>query len=58
MTTAAACPYQLKQTDQGWLVVRPSLSGFFPVAGPFNTRYEAEAAALRRWQGAKGRRAA
>lgn len=58
MTTAEACPYQIRQTASGWHVVRPQLGGgCFTVAGPFNTRYEAEAAALRRWRG-EGRRAA
>ncbi len=57
--TADGCPYLIRQTPGGWHVVRPVLGGgFFTIAGPFNTRYEAEAAALRRWHGAKGRRAA
>lgn len=49
MTT---CPYQIRQVGDGYYVVRPVLTGgCFTVAGPFNTRYEAEVAAKRRWLG-------
>jgi hypothetical protein len=54
-----ACPYQIKQDATGYLIVRPILTGgHMTIAGPYNTRYEAEVAALARWNGKGGRRAA
>jgi hypothetical protein len=42
-------PYQIRFDDAGYHVVRPTPSGYFTVAGPYNTRYEAETEARRRW---------
>ena len=48
----SAIPYQIKQDDIGYHVVRPVLGGgWMWVAGPYNTRYEAEACAIRRFAG-------
>ena len=41
--------YELKLDDTGYHVVRPKLGGgYLVVAGPYNTRYEAEVEARRR----------
>ena len=54
----SAIPYQIRQTPDGYHVVRPVLrGGMFAVAGPYLTRYEAEVEARKRWASA-GRRAA
>ena len=46
----SACPYQILQDELGYYIVRPVLhGGHFAVAGPYNTRYEAETEARRRW---------
>ena len=43
------CPYQIRMDDAGYHVVRPTISGgYFVVAGPYNTHYEAEVEARRR----------
>jgi len=53
------CPYQIRQTGDSYHVIRPvanprpGAERFFTVDGPFNTRYEAETAALRKWSGKK-----
>lgn len=43
-------PYQIRQTDLGYLVVRPVHGGgWLTIAGPYNTAYEAEVEAHRRY---------
>ena len=52
-------PYEIREDELGYFVVRPVATGrYFTVAGPYNTRYEAEVEARRRWARSSARRPA
>jgi hypothetical protein len=56
MIPVANTRYELRLDDSGYTIVRPAIGGgYFTVAGPYLTRYEAEVEALRR---ARARKAA